>query len=51
MLTLFVVTGMAAAVLLAGFLVHEVRDARRTATAPGTRGGTGRWRYESTVAK
>ncbi len=51
MTTLFVMTGAAAGVLLAGFVVHEVRDAMRPARRrPATRPDR-RWRYEATVAK
>ncbi len=51
MTTLFVMTGAAAGILLAGFVYHEVRDATRPARPrPATRPDR-RWRYEATVAK
>ncbi len=53
MLTLFIGTGVAASVLFAVFVVHELRDAaRRRSGAPAPRRErSGRWRYEATVAK
>ncbi len=51
MTTLFVMTGAAVAILLAGFVYQEVRDAMRPVRRKPAIRPDRRWRYEATVAK
>ncbi len=53
MLILFVLTGSAVVLLLAAFVIAEVRDAIRERSPRGARAGasTGRWRYEAVQHK
>ena len=53
MLILFVLTGSAVVLLLAAFVIAEVRDAIRERSPRGAQAGasTGRWRYEAVQHK